>query len=147
MRMSYIVILISAACLGGVFPEQSRAENILIDNSGTKWRSGGNVSSPLIVQAKAGDVIEIKVTGPHGFVTIDKPGNQSPSEALKFVIACGEDPQTKPDAVFREVECSRLNKVLSASMKLEVLDKLQSDVHFWCIVHQDDMWGTIKRRP
>jgi len=129
------------------------AANILIEaTTNNTWRSGGMESgdenTPLVVQARAGDVLEIRVVGgPHGFVTLDKPGNQSPSDAVKFVQACGESAQDKPDAVFREMECSRFNKRLLANMKLEVLPAFQNDVHFWCIVHQSSMWGTIKREP
>src|SRR5262249_13105929 len=92
---------------------EAAAAAILIEATPTvTWRSGGMESggenAPLIIQATAGDVLEIRVVGgPHGFVTIDKPGNQSPSSAVKFVQACGESAQDKPDAVFREIECSR----------------------------------------
>jgi hypothetical protein len=129
------------------------AANILIEaTANSTWRSGGSESgdenTPLIVQAKVGDVLEIRVlSGPHGFVTIDKPGNQSPSSAVQFVQDCGESAQDKPDAVLRETECSRFNKRLVANMKLEVLTAFRNDVHFWCIVHQSGMWGTIKLTP
>jgi hypothetical protein len=129
------------------------AANILIEaTASSTWRSGGSESgdesTPLIVEARAGDVLEIRIlSGPHGFVTLDKPGNQSPSIAVKFVQACGETSQEKPDAVFRETECSRFNKRLVANMKLEVLPAFRNDVHFWCIVHQSGMWGTIKPKP
>jgi hypothetical protein len=32
-------------------------------------------------------------------------------------------------------------------MKLKVLDKFQSDIHFWCVIHRSGMWGTIRPRP
>jgi hypothetical protein len=132
---------------------EAAAATILIEATPTvTWRSGGMESggenAPLIIQATAGDVLEIRVVGgPHGFVTIDKPGNQSPSSAVKLVQACGESAQDKPDAVFREIECSRFNMRLIANMKLEVLPAFQNDVNFWCVIHQSGMWGTIKRTP
>jgi hypothetical protein len=126
------------------------AATIVIEaTANATWRSDSNESgdenTPLVVEARQGDVLEIRlVGGPHGFVTLDKPGNQRPSTAMKFVQACGESAQDKPDAVFREAECSRFNRRLVASMKLEVLPAFQNQVHFWCIIHQSGMWGTIK---
>jgi|SRR5215813_4173790 len=142
------VSLVVLAVHGGAI-----AANILIEaTTNTTWRSGGmesgGESAPLVVQARVGDVLEIRVLGgPHGFVTLDKPGNQKPAIALKFVQACGENAQDKPEAVFRETECSRFNMRLVNNMKLEVLPAFQNDVHFWCFVHLSDMWGTIKRAP
>src|SRR5262245_29548024 len=153
MKTSYVGVLVIVGFLGGAtaFPEGGRAENIPITATANTWMSGnsqsGGTDTPLIVQAKEGDVLEIIVMdGQHGFVTLDKEGNKSPSVAPNFVLACGETPQSKPDAVFREVECSRFGKPLLANMKLEVLDKFQSDVHYWCIIHQDQMWGSIRPR-
>lgn len=145
-----LVGILASACHSG-----AAADTILIEaTANTTWKSGGMESAgrnvPLVVQAKTGDVLDIRVSGGrHGFVTIDKKGNENPSgtSALKFVQACGESPQDKPEAVFRETECSRFNKTLTASMKLEVLDRFQSDVNFWCVIHESDMWGTIKLRP
>ena len=153
----YLSACLAVGCLGGVaaFPAHARADYIVIENQGTKWKkSGGSPANPLIVEVKKGDMIEIKVTGPHGFVTLDKKGNESPSQALNLVLACGEDPQAKPNAVLREV-CSRFKQQLAAgqltpaptSLVFEVMDRFQSDVHFWCIVHLEDMWGTFKLRP
>ena len=158
MKTSYIAALLTISCAGGmvVFPDHGRADDILIEaTTGNVWRSGGSQSggpnSPLIVQAKKDDVLEIKVLGgQHGFATLDKKGNETPppSVAAKFVLACGEAPVTKPDAVFEEVECgSRFNKQLFANMKLKVLATFQSDVHFWCIIHKAGMWGTLRPRP
>jgi hypothetical protein len=120
--------------------------NIVIDAVGTQWRAGGVAASPLIVTVQPGDTIEIKVqNNQHGFVTIDKPGDQSPAADVKYVVACGEDILKKPAAVLQEIECSRLGKTLSASMKMRVLDSFNADVHFWCTVHEDMMWGTFKK--
>jgi hypothetical protein len=154
MKTSYVGALFIIGFLWDTvaFPEGGRADNIVIEaTADNTWMADSSQSSgntPLIVQAKKGDVLEISVTGgQHGFVTLDKKGKEPPSEAPKFVLACGETPQSKPDAVFRELECSRFGKPLLANMKLEVLDKFQSDVHFWCIIHQDQMWGSIRPRP
>jgi hypothetical protein len=140
-----------AICLGALaaVSAESRADNILIENVGaTAWKSGGNSGSPLTVLVKKGDVIEVKVTGPHGFVSIDQPGNVQPDDtplSLKHFQACGEP--TKPTAMFQEIECSRFNKTLTPSMKFRVLDTFQGEVHFWCTVHKSGMWGTFKPRP
>jgi hypothetical protein len=150
MRTSCITALLAATLVAAIGPsaDQARADNILVENDGSKWKLGSTVANPLIVPAKKGDVIEFKVAGPHGVVTLNKPGNQAPAPALDLVLACGEDPKTKPNHVLREVECgpggSQFNKVLKAPMKLEVLDKLQGEVHFWCIIHKVGMWGTFK---
>lgn len=140
-----------AICLGALTAvcEESRADNILIENVGaTAWKSGGASGSPLTVLVKKDDVIEVRVTGPHGFVTIDQPGNVQSEDAalsLKHFQACGEP--AKPTAMFQEVECSRFNKTLTQSMKFRVLDTFQGEVHFWCSVHKSGMWGTFKPRP
>jgi hypothetical protein len=140
----FLVILFGTSLLD---LKQAVAKNILIENQGAKWKLGGTAVSPLPVNdVEKGDVLEFKITGTHGVVTLDKPGNQSPSPALDLVLTCGEDTNSKPNHVLREVECgagSQFNKV-TASLKLEVTDKFQSDVHFWCIIHKAGMWGTIK---
>jgi plastocyanin len=118
----------------------------ILATGATKWSSGGassgGLNAPLLVKAAKGDVLQITLTGgTHGFVTLDKPGNQTPSPKLDLVQACGEN---KPDAVFREMECgSQFNKQLGM-LKLEVTDKFQGEVHFWCIFHKSGMWGTIQ---
>jgi hypothetical protein len=136
---------------GSLVPGSARADNIVITNQGAKWRLAPNPGvSPLSVDVKKGDVIQFKLASlGHGVVTLDKPGDQNPSPALQLVLACGEDPKTKPDHVLREVECgaSRFNVELTASIKLEVTDKFQADVPFWCVIHTSDMWGTLKLKP
>ena len=32
-------------------------------------------------------------------------------------------------------------------MKLEILDKFQNDVNFWCVIHLSGMTGTLKLKP
>lgn len=150
MRTSHIAVLLMVSLLGvgSTVLDQARADNILIENEDAEWKlGGGKPANPLPFEAKKADVIEFRVTGPHGVVTLDKPGDQMPSPDLQLVLACGEDPSSKPNHVLREVECgssSLFNKVLTAPMKLEVTDRFQSDVHFWCIIHKRGMWGTIK---
>lgn len=148
MRTSHALLLaVSVLGSASVGSDQAAAENILIENQLSKWKHDGTVANPLPVDVKKGDVVEFNVTGPHGVVTLDKPGNQMPAPALELVLACGEDPASKPNHVLREVECgavSQFNKQLQGPMKLEVADKFQNDVHFWCIVHRANMWGTFK---
>jgi hypothetical protein len=156
MRTSLVAALLAGTLVGGAAGfcvDRAHAENLVIVNQGRVWKHGSIVKNPIVVPARKGDVIEVKVTGTHNFVTLDKPGDQAPSFAMELVLACGEDAKAKPNHVLREVECgtggSQLNPEapLGAPMKLEVLDKLQSEVHFWCNFHQEMMWGTIKPKP
>jgi hypothetical protein len=152
-RFLYLSAWLAIGFLGSVvaFSAHARAqEYIVIENQGSKWKKlGGSPANPLIVDVKKGDMIEIRITGPHGFVTLDKKGNESPSPALNLVLACGEDP--KPTAVLREV-CSRFKQQLAVgqldpaptSLVFQVMDSFQADVHFWCIVHLGGMWGTFR---
>ena len=118
MKASHVAALLAISCLGGItaFPDHGRADDILIEATGqTTWKAGGSQSdgpdNPLIVLAKKDDVLEIKaLAGPHGFATLNKKGNKSPAVEPKFVVACGETPDTKPDAVFLETECSRIRQ-------------------------------------
>ena len=118
MKASHVAALLAISCLGGItaFPDHGRADDILIEATGqTTWKAGGSQSdgpdNPLIVLAKKDDVLEIKaLAGPHGFATLNKKGNESPAVEPKFVVACGETPDTKPDAVFLETECSRIRQ-------------------------------------
>jgi hypothetical protein len=152
MRTSRSAVLLSLSLLGGglLVPGPARADNILIMNQGSKWRLGNTPVNPLpvslSVEVKKGDVIEFTLaTLGHGVVTLDKPGSDpNATENLKLVLACGEDPESKKDHVLREVECSGFNAELIPSMKLQVTDKFQADVHFWCTIHTSGMWGTLK---
>ena len=153
MRTSLGAVFLSLTLLGAgsLVPCPARADNILITNQGTKWKLGNTAASPLPVEVKKGDVIEFRLATPgHGVVTLDKPGNDpNAAENLQLVLACGEDPNTKPNHVLREVECgrSRFNVELLPSVKLQVMDNFQADVNFWCIIHLSDMWGTLKLKP
>lgn len=152
MRTSLAVSLaLSLLAAGSFLSDPARADTILVENQLNKFKLGNTVASPLPVEAKKGDVIEFKLTGNHGVVTLNKPGNDTPAPALDLVLTCGEDAASKPNHVLREIECgnaSQFNKApLAMPMKLEVTDKFQNDVHFWCTVHKAVMWGTIKLVP
>jgi hypothetical protein len=154
MRTLPGAVLLSLGLLGAglLAAGPAQADNIVITNAGDKWRLAPNPAvSPLQVEVKKGDVIEFRLaTLGHGVVTLDKPGSDpTAAENLQLVLACGEDPNTKPNYVLREVECgrSRFNAVLLPSVKLQVMDNFQADVHFWCIIHLSDMWGTLKLKP
>jgi hypothetical protein len=128
------------------------ATHVIEATANFKWKSGGQEPAdgdPLVVEVAKGDILDIQIAaGNHGVATIDKPASDGDaSEALGLVLACGEDAASKPDAVLREIECgaaSQFNKRYIGSMKLEVLDKFAADTHFWCIVHVDNMWATLK---
>lgn len=133
------------------------ANNHVIEATGDlTWRSNGQESTtdgdPLVVDVAAGDTIEVQVGEgvPHGFMTIDKAGNSSPppASAPNLVIACGEAPEAKPDAILREVECngtsSQLDDPFKGTLKLQVLDAFSAETNFWCTVHTSIMWGVLK---
>jgi hypothetical protein len=155
MRTSLSAVLLSFGLLGAALltPGPARAGDILITNQGTKWRiAPADAVSPLAVNVKKGDVIEFRPGLGHGVVTLKDRGDQNPPPAadLQLVLVCGEKPESKPAHVLREIECpapSRFNSQLTTSMKLEVTDKFAADVHFWCINHTSDMWGTFKLAP
>jgi hypothetical protein len=154
MRTSLTVALLSLDLLACslLAHGEARADNILITNQGSKWRLAPNPGvNPLPVEVKKGDVIEFRLAGlGHGIVTLNKPGSDpNAAENLQLVLACGEDPSSKPNHVLREVECglSRFNAELIPSVKLQVTDNFQADVNFWCIIHLSDMWGTFKLKP
>jgi hypothetical protein len=152
MRMSRNAAVMTLGLLGsGLLSESARADNILIQNQGAQWKLGTTVANPLPVEVKKGDVLEFRVTGNHGVVTISKPGDQSPSAAPELVLACGQNPGQEPKYPLREIECDAGSKFnvapLRGSLKLEVTDKFQDDVNFWCIIHEVDMWGTFKLQP
>jgi hypothetical protein len=155
MKASHVAALLAISCLGGItaFPDHGRADDILIEATGqTTWKAGGSQSdgpdNPLIVLAKKDDVLEIKaLAGPHGFATLNKKGNESPAVEPKFVVACGETPDTKPDAVFLETECNRNRTQIFPNIKLKVSAKHKRTTHLWRLIHRSGMWGTIRPRP
>src|SRR5215470_5218786 len=97
MRSSNVALLVVSLLGATSVLSQARADNILIENDGSKWKLGSTVSNPLPVNVTRGAVIEFRVTGPHGVVTLNKPGDQMPSPDLEFVLACGEKPDSKPN--------------------------------------------------
>ena len=150
MKTSLAAFSLSLGLFGAasVISSPAVADNILVTNDGDIWKLGEKAESPLLVEVKKGDVIEFKIaSGGHGVMTLTGPGDKFPPPAPELVLACGEQADAKPNHVMREVECgasSLFGKRLTAPMKLEVVDKFQSDVNFWCIFHTGDMWGTFK---
>jgi hypothetical protein len=151
-RMKTPSFMYLVACLASItvlaHHGTAAAATIEIDATGAnRWSSGGQSSNgpnaPLLVKVASQDELRITLlAGQHGFVTLNGPGNQSPAPRLDIVQACGE---SKPDAMFIEKECGQFNKRLGV-LVLQVTDKFQGDVHFWCIVHKAGMWGTIQMR-
>ena len=126
-------------CLGAtsIFIETAIAtDNIKVE--GTKdftWTSDGKSSTtdgaPLILQVNKGDTIQINIPDLvdilHGFITIDKKGNESPAETKDFVLTCGENQQSKPNAVLREISCEIPERCICK----DDLSSLFSSVMFW----------------
>lgn len=134
--------------------------HVIIGTQKVTWESEGQSSTtkgvPLEVKVKKGDTLEIQIPSgdiPHGFVTINKGGDENPAEAKGLVLACGEDPQSKPDAVLRETGCTGNPSVFgdengfNGTLKLDIVDNFGVDVNFWCVIHKKKMWGTIKLKP
>jgi hypothetical protein len=131
--------------------------HVIVGTQRTTWKFGGQESTtsgkPLIVVVKKGDTVEIQIPGgsiPHGFVTINKRGDQRPVEAKDLVIACGEG--SKSGAVLRETGCTGGPSNFGnpngfvGKITLEVLDNFPATaagVNFWCVIHQKRMWGII----
>jgi hypothetical protein len=155
MRMSRNAAVLTLSLLtDGLLSGSAYADTILIQNQGIKWKFPDKPAvNPLLVEVKKGDVLEFKVTGNHGVVTISAPGDQitpAPTPALDPVLPCGQSPGSEPKPL-REIECGASSKFnvspLTGSLKLEVTDAFEKDLHFWCRVHEADMWGTIKLKP
>ena len=159
MKQSFLLtwIALGAAALFATAAPAAETHKIEATHTGTKpiWKSGNQqsneVDQPLIVEVKKGDVVEIDINDnamPHGFVTLNKKGSESPSPEPKFVQTCG---QTNDDASLKEIDCSgdasNFNKVFLGALKLEITDKFNEDVHFWCVIHRKRMWGTLKLKP
>jgi hypothetical protein len=139
----------------------SADNHVISATSRRTWQSDQGESSgtavPLEVDVKVGDTIEIQIpTGniPHGFVTIDGRGDASPSAKPDFVLACGQDPMSNPNAVLQEIGCvpgmpTHFGKIEPGCIKLQVLPNFPADpnanvVNFWCLQHTSAMWGMIK---
>ena len=95
MRTSHYSVLLALSLfgVGSLVSGPARADNILIQNQLSKWKLGSSpAANPLPVEVRKGDVIEFRVTGPHGVVTIDKPGDQMPAPALDLVLVAARTP-------------------------------------------------------
>lgn len=138
-------------------PSVAMAETRVIEaTDDVTWKSNNQESAegaPLVVDNLApGDVIEVAIEGtvPHGFVTLNK---DSTAPDLNLVLACGEDKNTKPNPVMREVDCgpkSNFNKTYKGKMHLEILAAFKTnktDVPFWCVLHKSDMPGILRPKP
>ena len=128
--------------------------HVIVATPQVAWSYNGQTSTlrkPLMVDdLKIGDIIEIQIPQaaiPHGFVTVKKEAGQPPTENKDPVVACGEDKNSKPNAVLRELDCGTQSKFgvkFTGSMRLEVLNTFKDDVYFWCVVHRAAMAGTLK---
>jgi len=132
--------------------------HVVVGTQKLTWTYNGQSSTANPVKAlvidtlKKGDIVEIQVPAgpiPHGFITT-KTSNAIVAETKEFVLACGEDPTSKPNAVLREVNCgaaSNFAKTFTGTMRLEVLDTFKADTNFYCTVHKGRMSGTLKLKP
>jgi hypothetical protein len=132
--------------------------HVIKASSSITWTYNGKSSktdgTPLVVDdLKVGDIVEVQVSAdgiPHGFITIKQVANLPPgqNETRDLVIACGEQPASKPNAVLAETECggasSKFGVPFTGSMKLEVLKTFQADTNFWCVIHRFGMTGILK---
>jgi hypothetical protein len=128
--------------------------HVIAATAQVSWSYHGQVSSlkkPLMVDdLKIGDIIEVQIPPaaiPHGFITVKRDANTPPVESKDFVVACGEDKNSKPNAVLRELDCGTASKFgvkYTGSMRLEVLSTFKDPVSFWCVVHHAAMAGALK---
>lgn len=124
----------------------------IIAHPNLTWTYNGKASSaaqPVMVDDLAtGDIVEVQVPGGfHGFITIKKVPGSPTTEIKDPVLACGEAPSSKPNAVLREVDCGASTKfgvAYTGSLKLEVLPTFKAPVDFYCWVHKAAMPGTLK---
>jgi hypothetical protein len=132
------------------------ADTHLIGTNQLTWTFSGKASAagkPLVVDTlKKGDIVEVNVSGniPHGFVTTKRDG-QKIVEFRDAVVACKEDPKSKPNAVMREIDCGSAAKFgvksFKGPMRLEVLQTFGPDLDFHCTIHTTAMPGTLKLKP
>jgi hypothetical protein len=128
--------------------------HVIVATPQVAWSYHGQSSTlrkPLMVDdLKIGDIIEVQIPQaaiPHGFITVNKGAGQPPTETKDLVVACGEDKNSKPNAVLRELDCGTQSKFgvkYTGSMRLEVLNTFKDDVNFWCVVHRAAMPGILK---
>jgi hypothetical protein len=113
-------------------------------NGTTKSTSSPSPPTPVVVDDLAvGDILDIEITGGnHGFVT-----TQSGAADKEFVLACGEDGKTKPNAVLQEINCgaaSQFGLPFTGGMQLKVLPTFKNETDFWCVIHMGMMPGVLK---
>lgn len=152
-KLSIGSLAICAACGVAVGSFAAETQVIVGSQQTVAWTSKGKSSTaraPIVADGlKVGDIVEIQIPAgpiPHGFAAIKKAGNSS-TETKDPILACGEDPKSKPNAVLRETDCSGASKVgvtFKGSLKLEVMDTFKDDLNFWCVVHRAAMPGVIK---
>ncbi len=136
------------------------AAEIVVKPSGIAWKVfKGDVPQPnptpeLVIPVNKGDEIlfDLSANARHGFSTIDKKGNDNPSSLPGAVWSCAQA-ASPTGAVLHEVECNGTSTIFDpkadsgagaqGKIKLQVLDNFSDDIHFWCTVHQEDMWGTL----
>jgi hypothetical protein len=145
------VVGLAIALAGACFAADT---HVIAATSQVSWSYHGQTSSlkkPLMVDdLQIGDIIEIQIPPaaiPHGFITVKKDANTPPVESKDFVVACGEDKNSKPNAVLRELDCGAASKFdvkYTGSMRLEVLNTFKDPVNFWCVVHRAAMPGVLK---
>jgi len=114
-------------------------------NGTTKSTSSVNPSTPVVVDDLAvGDILDIEIPqGNHGFVT-----TKNGAADKEFVLACGEDKNTKPNAVLQEINCvagsNKFGQKIAGGMQLVVLPTFKDETDFWCVVHTSNMTGVLK---
>lgn len=151
LSIGSLAICVVCGVVAGSFAAETQV--VVGSQKAVAWTFKGKDSTaraPVVIDGlKAGDIVEIQVPAgpiPHGFAALKKAGNTS-TETKDPILACGEDPKSKPNAVLRETDCSGASKVggvLKGSLKLEVMDTLKDDLNFWCVVHRAAMPGVIK---
>jgi hypothetical protein len=134
-------------------PQSARAADThtIVAQANLTWKYGTKVSTPtspvLVDDLKIGDIVEISIPGgQHGFVTIKKTPAPT-KEVVDVVLACGESPASKPNAVLKEIECgpkSKFNVPFIGNLKLEVLPTFASAQDFYCVIHKGTMPGILK---
>jgi hypothetical protein len=152
-KLSIGSFAICVACGVAVGSFAAETQVVVGSQQTVAWTSKGKSSTaraPIVADGlKVGDIVEIQIPAgpiPHGFAAIKKAGNSS-TETKDPILACGEDPKSKPNAVLRETDCSGASKVgvtFKGSLKLEVMDTFKDDLNFWCVVHRAAMPGVIK---
>jgi hypothetical protein len=102
--------------------------------------------TPVVVDdLVVGDILDIEIPdGNHGFVT-----TKNGAVDKEFVLACGEDKGTKPNAVLQEINCvagatPKFGEVITGGMQLVVLPTFKEETDFWCVRHTSRMTGVLK---